>query len=340
MLVVVLGLNGEAAGGPPRQAAHPGGGLHLGEVAEGRRPEVDRRLPGLGGRRPGRGEELLGGADQVRGRLRTRSGSQTRTCVPRATRSVSSCMSPGTSTGISDSMPSTAMPSASLPRISSSSGARRPGRRPARAPPASSSPGTGAPRAGRAARRGSAGRPRRSSAARRPRRPRTRRGPGAARWGEDVEQATADGELAALLDELHAGVRGVDERTGDVVEVRVVARLELDRDEVAEARRQRLQHAADRGDQDVDRAVVAGVVRSRGTASRRPTVSARGLSRSWAASPRRGRSPPAGRGGSSGRSAVASASCSPAVTTRTGTPAPGFSAASAAATMAERAAGR
>ena len=76
---------------------------------------------------------------------------------------------------------------------------------------------------------------------------------------EDVEQATADGELAALLDQLHAGVGGVDQRAGDVVEVGLVARLELDRDEVAEARRQRLQHAAHRGDEDVDRAVLAGV---------------------------------------------------------------------------------
>src|SRR4051812_5163579 len=77
----------------------------------------------------------------------------------------------------------------------------------------------------------------------------------------------------------------------------------------------------------------AGCARSRSTASRRPTVSARGLSRSCGSVSQAGntstRLP-----GTKQRSRVASASASrsPAVTARTGTPAPGRSAASAAAT--------
>ena len=76
---------------------------------------------------------------------------------------------------------------------------------------------------------------------------------------EDVEQATADGELAALLHQLDAGVGGVDQGPGDVLEVGLVTGLQLDRDEVAQAGRQRLQHAAHRRDEHVDRAVLAGV---------------------------------------------------------------------------------
>ena len=76
---------------------------------------------------------------------------------------------------------------------------------------------------------------------------------------EDVEQTAADGELAALLDQLDAGVGGVDQRAGDVVELGRVAGLQLDRDEVAQTGRERLQHAAHRGDEHVDRPVLAGV---------------------------------------------------------------------------------
>ncbi len=46
-------------------------------------------------------------------RARTRSGSQSSTCAPSGSTSVSSCM-PSTSAGVSDSMPSTAMPSATF----------------------------------------------------------------------------------------------------------------------------------------------------------------------------------------------------------------------------------
>src|SRR5687768_8483646 len=76
-----------------------------------------------------------------------------------------------------------------------------------------------------------------------------------------------------------------------------------------------------------------GWVRSRSTASRRPTVSALGLSRSCGSVSQAGNVSTRRSGTTQrSRSATASASRSPAVTTSTGTPAPGFAAASAAAT--------
>ena len=147
-------------------------------------------------------------------------------------------------------MPSTAIPSASLPRISSSSGCST---------------------ASAAARARTSGGQQQLAARRRPEPlgPLVERAlvgggevaqlvdlvapeldPDRVRLGgrEDVEQATADGELAALLDQLDPGVGGVDQRAGDVVEVGLVTGLQLDRHEVAQAGRQRLQHAAHRGD--------------------------------------------------------------------------------------------
>src|SRR4029079_11253068 len=55
VLVVVLGLEREGPGRPPGQPADAGGGLHLGEVPEGRRTAGDERPPRLGPRRPPRG---------------------------------------------------------------------------------------------------------------------------------------------------------------------------------------------------------------------------------------------------------------------------------------------
>ena len=76
---------------------------------------------------------------------------------------------------------------------------------------------------------------------------------------EHVEQAAADGELAALLDQLDAGVGGLDQRAGDLVQLGLLPGPQLHRHQVAEPGRQRLQQAADRRDEHVDRRAVAGV---------------------------------------------------------------------------------
>ncbi len=76
---------------------------------------------------------------------------------------------------------------------------------------------------------------------------------------EDVDDAAADRELAALLDQVDAGVRRVGQPAYDVLERRGVARRELDRLEVAEPLDLRLQHRADRRDDDPSGPLVASV---------------------------------------------------------------------------------
>jgi hypothetical protein len=70
--------------------------------------------------------------------------------------------------------------------------------------------------------------------------------------GEDVEDAAADGELAAFLDELDAGVGGGGQGLGDVVEVGVLAGAQGDGFEVAEALDLGLEDGADGCDDDGD----------------------------------------------------------------------------------------
>jgi hypothetical protein len=82
---------------------------------------------------------------------------------------------------------------------------------------------------------------------------------------EDVEDAAPHRELAALLDQLDAGVGEVDEAADHGVEaaVHVLAGGQLDRLEVAQARDLRLEQAADRRDHHVQgtgcRVIGAGV---------------------------------------------------------------------------------
>ncbi len=99
---------------------------------------------------------------------------------------------------------------------------------------------------------------------------------------EDVENPAADGEFAAPLDHLDPRVRELDELADDVFEVHLIARPQPHRHEVAETGSLRLQDAAHGSDDDAKRPVrdSSGWVRRRSTASRRPTVSARGDSRS------------------------------------------------------------
>ncbi len=72
---------------------------------------------------------------------------------------------------------------------------------------------------------------------------------------EDVDDAAAHRELAALLDQVDAGVRRVGEPSYDVVEVGAVADGELDRLQVGQPLHLRLQHRADRRHHHVERAV-------------------------------------------------------------------------------------
>ncbi len=76
---------------------------------------------------------------------------------------------------------------------------------------------------------------------------------------EDVDDAAADRELAAPLDQVDPGVRRVGEPLHDVLQRRGLAGHQLDGLEVAEPLDLRLQHRADRGDDDLERAV-GGVV--------------------------------------------------------------------------------
>ena len=79
---------------------------------------------------------------------------------------------------------------------------------------------------------------------------------------EDVDDAAAHGELAALLHQLHPGVREVDQPAHDVVGVDLLALHERDRLEVAEPAHLRLQQRPDGCDDDLDGAG-GGVVRGR-----------------------------------------------------------------------------
>ena len=100
---------------------------------------------------------------------------------------------------------------------------------------------------------------------------------------EDVDDAAADRELAALLDQVDPAVRRAGQPPYDVVEVGLVARHQLDRLEVGEPAHLGLEHRADRGDDHLDRAVGgvrAGVLEPAEHREPRPTVSLRGDSRS------------------------------------------------------------
>lgn len=79
---------------------------------------------------------------------------------------------------------------------------------------------------------------------------------------EDVEDAAAYGELAALLDEFDAGVRGCRQRLDRTVQVGRLTRAQGDRFQVAEALDLGLEDRADGGDDDRDRAGLR-VVRAR-----------------------------------------------------------------------------
>ena len=63
---------------------------------------------------------------------------------------------------------------------------------------------------------------------------------------EDVDDAAADGELAALLDQVDAGVRRAREPSYDVLELDLLPGRQLDRLEVGQALDLGLQHRADR----------------------------------------------------------------------------------------------
>ena len=101
---------------------------------------------------------------------------------------------------------------------------------------------------------------------------------------EDVDDAAADGELAAPLDHVDAGVRRVGQAAHDLLERPGVARGQLDRLDVGEARRPAAGAGCGSGATTTLSGPLAASVpgwRSRRrTASRRPTVSLRGLSRS------------------------------------------------------------
>lgn len=79
---------------------------------------------------------------------------------------------------------------------------------------------------------------------------------------EDVEDAAADRELATLLDQFDPGVGGCGERFDDGAEVGALAGAQRDRFQVSEALDLWLEHGADGGDDDGDRAGL-GVVGAR-----------------------------------------------------------------------------
>ena len=78
---------------------------------------------------------------------------------------------------------------------------------------------------------------------------------------EDVDDATADGELATLLDQVDAGVRRTDEPAYDVLELDLLAGRQLDRLEVGQPLDLGLEHRADRRDHHLERAVVRVLAR-------------------------------------------------------------------------------
>ena len=140
---------------------------------------------------------------------------------------------------------------------------------------------------------------------------------------EHVEDAAAHRELAALLDEVGAQVRGVHQAAGDQRRARCPDPPHPHRLELAEPGHQRLEHRADRRDDHPERCRPAsGWASRRSTASRRPTVSERGESRSCGSVSQAGNSATA-PSPSSERSAAARSSASRpvAVTASTGRPA-------------------
>ena len=150
---------------------------------------------------------------------------------------------------------------------------------------------------------------------------------------EHVEDAAADRELAALLDQLDPGVRGGRQALDDLVQVGALPAAQGDGLQVAEPLDLRLEHGADRRDDDRDRAgrrvVVARVGQpaqhreppAHGVAARREPLVRQRLPGRVLRRPR--------PGGSSERSAAARSSASRpvAVTASTGRPASRASAA-------------
>ena len=188
-------------------------------------------------------------------RVRTRSGSQTSAIEPLGRTSSSSSIS-STRTGARDSMPSTAIPSAILP---------------------SSSPSSGCASARAAARLAYVLGEQQLAAGRRPQAVLgDLQGPlvgdlevadlldvvapelhpqGVLLGGrEDVQDAAAHGELAALLDQLDTGVRGCRERVHDLAQVGGLPAAQRDGLQVAEPLDLRLEHGAHRRDDHADRA--------------------------------------------------------------------------------------
>ena len=249
-----LRVEGDAEGAdrPPGQAAAEHVLAHVGQRAQARRAEVDRRLPAGGRGRPARPEELLAGRDQVvrPGARPARGRGPARGCSRAAGRPAA----PSRRRGPAPATPSPRRPcpSAILSVSSASSGWASPSS---------------------AARATDLLGEQQLAARRRPQPVGRLEGalvgdregadlvhlvaeelhPQRVLLGgrEDVEDAAADGELAALLDQVHAGVRRVGERRDDVVELDLLAGDELDRHQVGEALDLRLQHRAHRGDDDV-----------------------------------------------------------------------------------------
>ncbi len=236
--LVVAGERGEVE---PAHAEVAGLLAQLGQGAE--RRGAEHRLRGRSARRcrsaalaqpASRNSWLV--ATRSWARVRTRSGSQATSTAPSGSRSSRVSM-PSTRAGASDSMPSTAMPSASFSSRSAAPGSWSARRRGPRAD------GIGEQQL---------------AARRRPQavlgdleaalvgdlepadlldRVAPELDPERVLLGgrEDVEDAAAHGELAAPLDEVGAGVGRRGQRLDDLLERDVVAGLERDRRQVAQA---------------------------------------------------------------------------------------------------------
>ncbi len=70
---------------------------------------------------------------------------------------------------------------------------------------------------------------------------------------EHVENSAADGDLAPASDQVHPAVADLHQPGHDVLEVGLLALVEPDRLKLTEPADQRLQHAADRRDDDLER---------------------------------------------------------------------------------------
>ena len=254
------------------------------------------------GRRPAGSRNSSLVATRSCARVRTRSGSSTRTWLSGGSSSTSSSIS-STSAGASDSMPSTAMPSASLSVISRSCGCALPSSAARRRTSSVSS----------SSRHGGAHR-------------RVHRLQGALvgdREGADlvdlvaeelhaqrvllggrehVHDASPDSELTALLHEVDPGVRRSGELGDEDLELHLLAAGELDRLEVGQALDLGLQDRADRRDDHLQRPV-APRGRPGARAGAAPPAGGRrcrcvGSAARAAASPRPGRALPSpGRAG-------------------------------------------